>query len=462
MNVAKDALASYQMAIDVTGTNIANVNTPGYSRQRAVLNTLGVVQVDTQILQLSVEVETVERIYNAFIEARLVEQAGYLGYSEARTDTLEQVETIFDETGEGGLNDLLGRFWSAWDDISANPGGQVERDVLLSASEDLASAFNRLSKDLTQLQQDTDDATEATIGGINATISEIASLNQQISSLGQNNGEANILLDKRMELLKDLGERIDINYYESQEGTVNIFLGNGKPLVVNIDTWALTVREDVLTESYAVTFEGSADPDENLNDVLTAKHKGTIAGLIETRDAIENDYLAKLDELAKYIIDRVNEQHARGFDAYNRVGGEFFIPAGADENIAQNMAVTEAVKGDVNKIAASATVSGDGDNARSIANLKNALTMSGNKATFGDFYGALVSRIGQDSADAGRLREHQNTLMENLVNRREEISGVSLDEEMMNLVKYQLAYNAAARLCTTADELFEVLVNLGN
>ena len=260
-----------------------------------------------------------------------------------------------------------------------------------------------------------------------------------------------------MELLKELGSIIDINYFESQEGAVNVFIASGKPLVVNIDTWNLAVREDPATESYAVTFEGSADPDENLNDVLSAKHKGKIGGLIETRDDIKNDYLDKLNELAQNIIAEVNEQHGNGFDAYNRAGGDFFVPAGAD-NIALEMAITDDIKGDLNKIAASATVSGDGDNAGAISNLKDDLTMNGNKATFGDFYGALVSRIGQDSADANRLMDHQNTLMENLVSRREEISGVSLDEEMMDLIKYQLAYNAAARLCTTADELFEVLV----
>jgi flagellar hook-associated protein 1 FlgK len=163
MNVAKDALISYQMAIDVTGANIANVNTPGYSRQRAVLNSVGVVQVDSQIVQLGVEVVAVERIYNAYTEAQTVEQAGMVGYSEARMDTIDRVETIFNETGDGGLNDLLSQFWDAWDSVSGNPGGQAERDKLLAVSGNLVSVFNAVSSDLMQIQQDTDKTIKATI-----------------------------------------------------------------------------------------------------------------------------------------------------------------------------------------------------------------------------------------------------------------------------------------------------------
>jgi flagellar hook-associated protein 1 FlgK len=264
-----------------------------------------------------------------------------------------------------------------------------------------------------------------------------------------------------MKLLKDLGNLIDINYFESGEGAVNIFVANGKPLVVGSDTWNLYVREDPATGCYDVIFKSSTDPGENLNDVLSGKRKGKIGGLIEARDDTIHDYLDKLDELAQNIITKVNEQHKKGFDAYNRAGGDFFVPAGAD-HIARDMALTDDLAGESNKIAASATVAGEGDNARSIGNLKDDLSMSGNRATFGDFYGALVSRVGQDSADAKRMVEHQSAIMDNLVSQREGVSGVSLDEEMINLTKYQMGYNAAARLCTTADKMLEVLMNLGN
>ena len=463
MNVAKDAMSSYQMAIDVTGGNVANVNTPGYSRQRAVLNAVGTLMVKGETAQIGVEVSNVERIYDDFLESQMVDQAKLVGYNTARKETLDRVETIFNETGDGGLSDLLAQFWGAWNTVSGNPGGQVERNALLAASENLASAFNSKSNELVEIQRDADKSISETIALVNTTITEIASLNQQISSLGMpNTGDANPLQDKRMVLLKDLGNLIDINYFESGEGSYNIFLANGRSLVIGGNAWELAVMADPAAAdyyNYHVIYEGSTDPGENLNDVLSDGHNGKLGGLIDARDGI-SDYLDTLDELASSIITEVNEQHRMGFDAYKNAGGDFFVPAGVDD-IARNMALTVEIAGDTSKIAAAQTVSGDGDNARLIGSMKDALLMNGGKATLGDYYATLVGTVGRDSAGAARMAEYQSVIMDNLAGKREGISGVSIDEEMMNLIKYQLGYNAAARLCTTANEMLDVLVNLG-
>jgi flagellar hook-associated protein 1 FlgK len=447
LNIAKNAMLSHQAAINLTGTNIANVNTPGYTRQRPVFSASS---------SQSVEIANIERIYDRFLGAQINEQMYNLGYSEAKKEELGRIEMIFNEADGGGISELLNKFWSAWEDLSANPSGQAERQALVSVAQSLTSMFRSYSGELLSVQDDANTRIQDLAHQVNGYLSDIADINSRMTRTEADEIGLNTLKDKRAELLSGLAEIVDFHYFEDSDGAINIFLSNGMPLVEGSQTWELDVVTGNHSNSsfYDVVFKD--DPDEEvINSVIT---NGKLAGLLEIRDTTAKGYMDSLDDLAAAIVLEVNTQHSLGYDTNQNLGGDFFDAA---KTKAKDMEVSADIIADVNKIAASETVNGDGGNAVSISAIKDELTMNGGKSTFSAYYSSsLMGRIGQDVADANRNFDHHTNLMSQLKNKREEISGVSIDEEMMNLIRYQTGYEAAAKFFSTADELMDTLMNL--
>jgi len=449
LNTAKDGLLSHRTAINLTGSNITNVNTPGYTRQLPVFSSRGSIDVGA-----SVEIEKIERVYDKFLGVQINDEMHDLGYSEAKKGMLEKVEIIFNESSGDGINELLNKFWSSWEDLSANPTGQVERDALVSASQNLASVFRSSSEELVSVQNDANTEIAGLIDRANGYMSDIADLNNEIAAIKTGKGDANDLRDKRAEALKGLAEIFDFQHLEDSNGSINVFLPNGMPLVMGDRTWELDVKTNPANSSfYDVVFQD--DPVTVLNDTVT---KGKLAGFLEIRDDKIPNYIGDLDSLAESIINEVNTQHQLGYDMGHNLGGVFFEPATA--TAAKDMQVSSVIVTDANKIAASETVNGDGGNAELIGTFKDGLFMNGGTSTFNSYHASFVGKVGQDLADEERGLDHHTNLMNQLINKREGISGVSIDEEMINLIRYQLGYNSAARLCNVADELIDTLLNL--
>jgi len=457
LNIAKDSLMSHQTAINLTGTNIANANTSGYSRQRASFSTLA----------QSVEIAGIERIYDQFLGVQINEQANDLGDSEAKKDALGGIEMIFNETDGGGINELLNKFWNAWEDLSANPSGQAERQTLVSVSQSLASMFRSYSDQLIVAQNDANARMPVMVDQINDYASDIADVNVRILLAGDNDTDEpglNSLRDKRANLLSELAEIVDFHSVKDSDDSVSVFLSNGMPLVEGGETWEL----DVVTENhpsnssfYDVVFKDAADVVIN-----TSITKGKLAAFLDVRDvtvsnADETGYMDKLDALAAAFVEKVNDQHKLGYDMDQNLGEDFFVfDIDPEVEEAGYMKVSAAIVADINKIAASETVNGDGENAVSMNAIKDELTMNDSKSTFSSYYSSLVGQVGQDVAYVNRSFDHHTNLMSQLTNRKEGISGVSIDEEMMNLIRYQTGYNASARLFGTAQELANTLMSL--
>ncbi len=452
LNIAKDSLLSHQTAINLTGTNIANANTPGYSRQRAAFSTL----VE------SVEIAGIERIYDQFLGVQINEQANDLGDSEAKKDALGRIEMTFNETDGGGINELLNKFWGAWEDLSANPSGQAERQTLVSVSQSLTSLFRSYSDELLSAQDDANARIPVLVDQVNDYASDIADINARILQAGTDDKDdpgLNSLRDKRANVLSELAELVDFHYVKDSKDSISVFLSNGMPLVEGGETWEL----DVVTENHAenpsfydVVFEDATDV--VINSSIT---KGKLAAFLEVRDTTAKGYMDSLDALAAALVEKVNDQHKLGYDMNQNLGEDFFVFDIVPEvEEARYMKVSAAIIADINKIAASETVNGDGGNAVSMNTIKDELTMDDGKSTFSSYYSSLVAQVGQDVAYVNRSFDHHTNLMSQLTNRREGISGVSIDEEMMNLIRYQTGYNASARLFGAAQELGDTLMNL--
>ena len=454
LNTARDAILANLTAMNVTGSNIANVNTPGYSRLQPVFGSIGVFNAATDQQQIGVKITSIERLYDKFLDAQVVQQEQYGAYSQSQLNVLSNVEGIFNESTGGGINDLLSKFWGAWSQLSANPSDITTRDSLVSISQSLASMFRQKANELINTQNDTNREISNDVTELNNDLAQMADYNDKIVQIENSGGTAADLRDKRTELLKNISQIVDVNYYEEANGSLNVYISNGRSLVEGTNVWNLDVKINTNNASfYDVVFADT--PNEVINGDLKG---GKLAGLIDVRDNKVAGYLNDLNSMASTIITRVNALHSSGYDLNGNAGGNFFSTA---LTLAKDMQVDPSIVADVRKIAAGTTVNSDGDNASSIAAIKDDATLMGSGMTIDNFYESLTSRVGQDVVDAQSSLDHQTSVMNQVENQRQAVSGVSLDEEMLNLIKYQAAYNAAGRLCATVNTMMGTLINLG-
>ena len=452
LNIGQSALLTQQKAIDITGNNIANVNTPGYSRQRLIMQQGQPVRVNNMTMSTGVTADpAIERFYDQFLGAQLRDENENLGRWEAQKEALEKVELMFDEANGYGLSSAMNEYWNAWQDLSNTPDGVAERTSLLSAGQFLATTFNQMYDNVRTLQQDIDTHVDRMATDINEMADRIAVLNQKISQVEITGHNANELRDERDELVFELAEMIDINSFEDGDGNLNIDIANGKPLVNGTSTWDLVTMDNAGVQD--VFWQAS---DGGTVNITTNIAGGELKGWIESRDGLLSGYLIQLDDLANSIRNDVNTQHALGFDLNGNAGGIFFSGTGAVD-----MAVDAAIVADTDLIAAAGPgegLPGGNTNAIAMANLQNAPSAALGGSTFGEYYGSLVGKVGADVQSAKFNQGHQTTMVQSLESYRQEVSGVSLDEEMINLVQFQHAYNAAAKLITTADEMLDSIL----
>jgi flagellar hook-associated protein 1 FlgK len=453
LNIGQSALLTQQKAIDITGNNIANVNTPGYSRQRLVIKQSSPVRVNSLTMSTGVTTDPgIQRFYDQFLGDQLVSENETLGRWEAQKEALEKVELVFDEAQGHGLSNAMNQYWSAWQDLSNNPSGVAERTTLVSAGQYLGSVFNQMYGSASQLQQDIDTHVDTIVSEINELTESVAALNEKIVQVEVSGHNANDFRDERDQLVYELAKKIDISSYEDGDGYLNIDTGNGKPIVQGTSTWDLTTVDNSGVQD--VFWQGSDGTTVNITANISG---GELKGWIESRDVDLNDYMTQLDTLANGIMADVNIAHTAGFDLNGSPGENFFTGTGAVD-----IALNGAIVADTDLIAAAGageSLPGGTGAAIVIANLQNAASMAGG-STYGEYYSSLVGQMGADVQAADFNYEHQTTMVLNLEGYRQEVSGISLDEEMVNLVKHQQAYNAAAKMITTANEMLDSLMSI--
>ena len=459
LSMAGQALSTQQQAISVTSHNIANVNTPGYSRQELAMSTNVPSDSAIGLMGNGVSPDAIERIYDRFINAQINNESQELGRWDAQKNAVESLEMIFNETDGSGLNEAMSEYWKAWQALTNNPAGSAERQVLLTRAQILTSTFNKLDSDLTHSQQELDLAIAATVTDVNRLSAQLADLNQKIvaSEIGTQN--ANDYRDQRDLVLKELSELIDLNAFEDANGSVSVLIAGGRPLVSGTASWQLSTELNVVSGLQDVVWLDNDGNSVNINNDISG---GKLKGWLEARDVLIPDYLNRLDALAQTLVTEVNNLHQTGFDLNGIAGIVFFDGTGT----AADIEVNASIVGDPGLIAASfdplpfPSAPGDNRNAVEIAKLQHQLLMSGNTATFNDYYSSLVRDVGNEVLKSDSYYTHQSEMVAQLDNYRESVSGVSLDEEMINLIKFQNAYAAAAKLVSTADELMQTVLQM--
>jgi flagellar hook-associated protein 1 FlgK len=337
--------------------------------------------------------------------------------------------------------------------LSASPTSLPLRQAVLAAGEDLAAAFRRSSQNLSTIQTNLNKDLTQTVGEVNQYIAEIADLNRQISALQGAGQDVGALLDRRALLIRELSSRIDIASIDANGNSLTLTTTRGTALVVAEHAVPLDLQTDPATGNVQVYSQGS-----NMTATITG---GRIGGTLAVRDQVIPAALRDLDDLAAALGTALNAQHRAGFDLAGAVGGDLFTPfapsGGSSAGAASSMALA---LGDPGKIAASADgAPGNNDNLRALAALRDQAIVNGQKPL--DFYARLVFRVGNDVKNASTDLDVQDITLRQLENQRSALSGVSLDEEAVNLMRYQRAFEASARVVTAINELTDVALNFG-
>lgn len=551
---AKEALLSNLTAINVTGSNIANVNTPGYSRLRPMFESVGTKDSASAQEQIGVRISNIERIYDRFLEFQTVSQQSNVSNYTAQKDLLQRIEGILNESAAGGINDALGQFLNAWGDLSVDPSSQSKRDMVVSTASNLSYSFNQRANEITSVQTVANETIADTVSELNGYLRQMAALNEIVVNAESAGANASAVRDQRGILLGKISSLIDIGYIEKTDGSLYVYLPeNGKALVESFNSWDLQVSRNADNNNmYDIVFAGDTSA-VSINNQLAG---GKLAGLIEIRDRAIPTYLNALNQAASSIVNKVNDLHISGYDQDGNPGGLFFEPTAQ----ARFMTVSASILSSTRNIAASETVNSDGNIAASITAFKNdqmyasltlistsvpgnavtgqinnigqayknttgvngivvtrgatpdswmvtqnggyssakvmtssdgavtidlngnnsvdmtfsisgtwnngdsisfSLAKNPNTTTIDGYFNAFIANMGQDVVNASRALERETIIFNQQANQREQLSGVSLDEEMLNLIKFQMAYSAAGRMTQTVSEMMDVIINLG-
>jgi flagellar hook-associated protein 1 len=427
MQTALRGLLAQQRGLDITSHNISNANTVGYSRQEALLSPSLAFKLEAGALLdggaaeigTGVDVLQYRRIRDGFLDIQYRAQGTNLGHQAQVAKSLDQAELAFAEPGENGLAHRLTQLWSAFSNLANAPENPGTRQALVEHARSLTAAFAQLDSQLATVAQQAADEYASLIaptGDVQAIADEIAKLNENIAATIATGAQPNDLLDRRDALLDQLSELGQVSVTELASGSIQVRFGDAATELVDDTT---------VTWPQALTAPGGK--------------LGALMDISSPTGSIRQ-YRDDLNTAARTLADTVNAIHNNGS------GVDFFTYVAGSEASTLTVAVSAA-----NVRASSTGDSGANDIAVQLSQLRGGAA--------DQTYSSLVSRVGNDVREAKRQESSAHVLRDAVQDRRESTSGVSLDEEMSNLLRFQRAYQAAARTLNTMDEAIDTLIN---
>lgn len=436
------SLDAHRFGLDVVGQNLANVNTPGYTRRSIVLAEVPPLEVRSAGGGAHVLALTAAR--TPLLDARMYRERPAAFREAAVADHLAVIEAGFGTPG-ASLDAKLNEFYDAFATLAGEPGSTTARQLVVIQGQALTQTFADVARRLAQSRRDADLEVRALTDEINMLARRVADLNVAIASAP---GSAETLHDQQAEALRSLAALVDIDVI-TYDGGVNVAVGNGETLVAGENVYALT--------TVSSPPQGLAQVTSGSDDITAAVTGGRLGGLLFVRDTLVPAYQQRLDELAVKVATDVNALHTAGYDLSGAAGVEFFQTPAATPGAAAGMAMNTAVVADVRLIAAAGiAASGDNQNARAIAALR------GGSPSAADGWATLVNTVGTDRRAALAELGTREDVMQQIDALRAQISGVSVDEEAAMMLRFQRAYEANARFFGVVDRLLDVLLqNVG-
>lgn len=498
IEVAKRSLFAQQTAQQTTAHNIANANTKGYTRQVVNLvasrpmEAVGLMRSNTPgQIGTGVEFDSINRIREKFLDDQYYNENKALGEWTERKDTMDKLEAIFNEPSDTGIRQTIEGFWSAWQELTKAPDNLTARVLVKERALALTDALNYSARKLNDLSTDITKNIAVVATQADSALTQIASLNNEIFRIEGLGDNANDLRDQRNLLVDELSKIMNVTVTEADRGFIvrmgNTELVNGIAKTTTVDSGFLEGQyNNDLTSGQVYGMIQSRDVNiVAYRNQLNAMVKSLVQGEVEVTlpqgmmlpDGVTvigtdgTEYTGTLAADTKVVVNGVNGLHQLGYALDDAPGKPFFTMVDGSE--ALTVTVNPDIANDVSQIAASTGyyVDANGDKKVLKGNNQLALVIAGLKnqkfefdgalqsGTPDEFYSSLIGQLGVESKEASRQFDNQQILVEQVDSRRQSVSGVSLDEEMANMIKYQHAYNAAARSMTVFDEMLDKVIN---
>ena len=461
MEMARNAMRVARAGAEVSGNNLANASNPAYARQRVKISSAVTIPGENGPQGSGAEVGRLEQVRDKVLDKSLIVEKSVTKYFEAKELYLQRAEANLGQTvdnqtidagagyGTYGIAEGMTELFNSFQSLSVSPTSTAERQTVIFNGQKIIDKFKTVDRRLSDLRTAINDEVENVIKDVNSKVKEIAYGAINIGNIEVVEGSANEVRDALQAAMETLSEYVNISTSTNEDGQLNVFIDGNQVITENVMTKSVTMH----TDSNGMSFLADGDT----GNVINLK-SGYLKGMIDARDVGIKDLREKGTALATQLTTEVNDLHKTGYDLYgDSTNPDFFTGTSAAD-----WAVNAAIISDPRKLqgSSSATEVSNNDVIRSIAALSSKTITSLEGMTFNEYYGNTVSRFGQDLALSKSQLNDQKTVQKMLERQRESIMGVSVDEEVANLVIYQRAFQASARLLSTMDDLVQDVLNM--
>jgi len=456
-------MVAAKVAISTTGHNISNANTEGFSRQRVHTESTEPQFAGRNLIGSGTAISRVERVNDEYLEKQIRTSNRDMSHFEEKDMALKQTEDIFNEMNGDGLNRLVSRFFNEFRKLSNEPDNEAVRESVRESSNAMVNDFHRLRIEVDEVRNHIDSRLEGYTREVNGLANDLKDLNIKITRMEADGSSANDLQDKRDQVLKKLGSYFEIDTHKDKNGAYIVNVRNIGPLVVGPNAESFSVQRTPADDQGKLDNALDIRTTASANGVITHSLKGGKMGaLLEVRDQTISSIVDRLDELAFNLAESVNDIHQQGYTRNGDLNIAFFKPLAGKERASETIQLSDAVRSNVNNIATAAIPDAPGDNriAIAISGIQGQRLMNDGRSTMDDYYNSIVSDIGITSAKTKAGINQQKDIATQLTKMREQISGVSIDEETTNLMQYQHAFDASAKVIQVADEMFKTILEL--
>lgn len=458
LEIAFSSLQAQQRALDITGQNMANANTPGYVRQSANLvdgPDIAIPGINGQ-LGTGVNVGSIDRHSDPFLTAQANQQNSQLTEWQTTDNSLQQVEAILNEPSGNGLGSAMDSFWSAWQSLANNPQDDGARAAVVAQGYSLASDFRNVYQNLAGMVGDTNTSISQDVTNFNSLAGQVATLNGQIARSSSQGTPSNSLLDQRDQLLSQMSQLANISVQNNANGSASVFIG-GIAAVDGQQTQTLSFTAPALGTTAQVTFSGIGNTPANITSGSIGAKLQLVNNVITDTSGGGSGYLDRLNTLASQVITQVNTLQLSGYDLNNTTNTNAFFTGTS----AQDMQVNPALQSNLTLVAASGSTNmpADGSNALNIADLQNTSVAGLGNETMSGYYQGVISTLGVAAQQSNQMVQQNTLLSTTLANQVQGVSGVSIDQESTKMIEYQQAYTAAASFESTVNSMIGSLIS---
>lgn len=453
------SMTAQKYALGVVGNNMANAANPNYTRQiprmQALMSGSGNPGSSTGD---GVWASDTNRAYDWFIQQQIMIEQGKNSSLKSQELALKEIDIAYNESSEVGLSKAMDDFFSATEELTTDPSNLTLRNMFLTSAETVAHRFRSLATALNNSREEMDNRIQQSVNNINSVTSQIAELNKLIARSDRNGEGAGSLWDQRDELISQIAQEANVSIQKDENGSIRVLIG-GQTIVAEEWSAKLATKRDENNDGLSRITLNDNSISLDITDDIT---EGSIGGTLKIRDENAVSYLESLDDLAYTFIQEINTIHSQGYGLDGQTGRNLFTPAAIAEGSAFSMTLSSDLKGNPNAVAAamsSSATAGDSSNAINLYELGNQKFFGGTQ-TFSEHYYNQAGLVGNHIYSSQVEVGIQQKVLDEVSTTRAAISGVSLDQESADMLKYQTAYQAAAKFIGTVRELSQTLMQL--